>query len=75
MVHEIHRTGRLRLREYTRADEAQLFGVFADPMLESFALKMADRVNVIWDKPAAAGNRSSAFAAANALALCCCVKM
>jgi hypothetical protein len=34
MVHQIHLTERLRRREYTRADEALLFDVFAD--LNSF---------------------------------------
>jgi ribosomal-protein-alanine N-acetyltransferase len=46
MVHEIPRTERLRLREYTHADEARLFGVFADPYARRFYPEMAERANV-----------------------------
>jgi RimJ/RimL family protein N-acetyltransferase len=37
---------RIRLREYTIADEAELFEVFADPYARMFYPQMADRANV-----------------------------
>lgn len=46
MTQEILRTGRLRLRAYTSADEAELSEVFADPYARRFYPEMADRAKV-----------------------------
>jgi hypothetical protein len=44
MVRQKPQTERLRLREYTRADEALPFDVFADPYVRRFYPEMAERV-------------------------------
>jgi len=46
MFREMPQTERLRLREYTIADEPELFDVFADPYARRFSPEMADRARV-----------------------------
>ncbi|HYO81548.1 MAG TPA: GNAT family N-acetyltransferase [Bryobacteraceae bacterium] len=46
MSDEILRTGRLRLRAFTSADESPLFEVFADPYARRFYPQMADPARV-----------------------------